>query len=120
MSAEADGNPNFRIRFGIGISDNDWQYCGWNLDDIKIFGYQTGLPTVANVVITRNNPTSVRLAWSQVPGATHYRIYRGDSADFEVGPGSLLIEIADPMTTYVDSDVLNLYLSAFYKITARN
>jgi hypothetical protein len=33
VSAVADNNPNFQIRFGIGPTDSGWEYCGWNIDD---------------------------------------------------------------------------------------
>ncbi len=39
LSAYADGNPSFQIRFGIGPTDGSIQYCGWNIDDITIKGY---------------------------------------------------------------------------------
>jgi hypothetical protein len=120
VSSEGDGNPNFRIRFGIGPTDTGWQFCGWNIDDVRILGYQTGLPTVEDVIVSREGTNSLRLSWSQVSGATHYRIYRGTTPDFEVGSGSLLIEIADPTTAYLDNGVLDLYPAAFYKITASN
>jgi hypothetical protein len=39
LSTIADHNAVFRIRFGIGTTDGSWQYCGWNIDDIEIKGY---------------------------------------------------------------------------------
>jgi hypothetical protein len=44
VSAYADSNATFQIRFGIGTSDGSWQYCGWNLDDILIKGYHQAAP----------------------------------------------------------------------------
>jgi len=120
ISAEADGNANFRIRFGIGTTDNGWQFCGWNIDDVKVAGYQTSLPAITDLTIGMVSATSVRLTWSPVPDATHYRIYRGTTPDFVVGPGSLLIEITHPQTTYVDTGVLDVIPAAFYKVTAGN
>lgn len=38
VSAEADNNPNFRIRFGMGSTDGSVTYCGWNIDDFKVIG----------------------------------------------------------------------------------
>jgi hypothetical protein len=120
VSGQADDNSNFRIRFGIGITDDGWQFCGWNIDDVTVFGYRPGLPVVTNVMIGRSGTNSMRLSWAQVAGATHYRIYRSTTPDFEIGPSNLLIEIAHPTTAYVDSGVLELYPAAFYKITARD
>ena len=42
VSSIADGNSNFRIRFGLGTTDYAWQYCGWNIDDIELKGYSQG------------------------------------------------------------------------------
>ena len=50
VSAQADGNPDFRVRFGIGPTDGSVQYCGWNIDDLKIEGYgevSSGTPQFA-------------------------------------------------------------------------
>ncbi|MEW5925000.1 MAG: M14 family zinc carboxypeptidase [Candidatus Zixiibacteriota bacterium] len=50
LSAIADGNPDFQIRFGIGTTDGSGQYCGWNIDDITIEGYgevACGTPSLA-------------------------------------------------------------------------
>ncbi|MBU1077921.1 MAG: right-handed parallel beta-helix repeat-containing protein, partial [Spirochaetes bacterium] len=44
VSAYADNNANFRVRFGIGTSDGSWAYCGWNIDDL----YVTGMSTTAS------------------------------------------------------------------------
>ncbi|MFH2036264.1 MAG: M14 family zinc carboxypeptidase [Candidatus Zixiibacteriota bacterium] len=41
VSAYADNNADFQIRFGIGQSDGADQYCGWNIDDIELKGYGT-------------------------------------------------------------------------------
>lgn len=50
LSTLADGNPNFQVRFGIGPTDGSAQYCGWNIDDLKIEGYgqvASGSPVLA-------------------------------------------------------------------------
>jgi len=39
VSAYADANPDFQIRFGLGPTDGSWNYCGWNLDDLELKGY---------------------------------------------------------------------------------
>ncbi len=36
VSDYATNNPNFQIQFGIGATDDSWQFCGWNIDDIVI------------------------------------------------------------------------------------
>jgi hypothetical protein len=36
VSSYANNNANFRVRFGIGATDGSWQFCGWNIDDIRV------------------------------------------------------------------------------------
>ncbi len=36
VSAYANNNANFKIRFGIGATDGAWEYCGWNIDDVLV------------------------------------------------------------------------------------
>ncbi|NPA69022.1 MAG: T9SS type A sorting domain-containing protein [Chlorobi bacterium] len=46
VSAYADGNSDFRIRFSVGASDGSWQYCGWNIDAISLTGNFSGANTI--------------------------------------------------------------------------
>jgi hypothetical protein len=47
LSAVADSNPNFQIRFGFGSTDGSGVYCGWNIDDITLMGYgRIGYPSM--------------------------------------------------------------------------
>ncbi len=39
VSAYADGNALFQLRFGMGTTDGSVRYCGWNIDDIEIKAY---------------------------------------------------------------------------------
>lgn len=39
LSATADNNPEFQIRFGLGPTDGSQVYGGWNIDDISLKGY---------------------------------------------------------------------------------
>lgn len=38
VSTQANNNPNFRVRFGIGPTDGSVVYIGWNIDDLIITG----------------------------------------------------------------------------------
>jgi len=38
VSTYADGNSNFRVRFGMGPTDSSWEYSGWNIDDVFVMG----------------------------------------------------------------------------------
>ncbi len=38
LSSVADGASTVYIRFTMGTTDGNWQYCGWNLDDVAVIG----------------------------------------------------------------------------------
>ena len=42
LTAVADNNPAFQIRFGFGPTDGSQVYGGWNIDDISLKGYVSG------------------------------------------------------------------------------
>jgi len=37
ISQYADGQPQVWGRWGMGPSDSQWEYCGWNLDDVEVW-----------------------------------------------------------------------------------
>lgn len=39
ISAYADNSSTVQIRFAIGITDDSWQYSGWNIDDLRVIGF---------------------------------------------------------------------------------
>lgn len=41
VSTWADENENFKIRFGIGSTDNVYRYKGWNIDDFLVLGTES-------------------------------------------------------------------------------
>jgi hypothetical protein len=36
ISAYADGEPTVYLRWTMGTTDTGWQYCGWNIDDVRL------------------------------------------------------------------------------------
>jgi hypothetical protein len=98
VSAEADANANFLIRFGL-TSDMSGTLAGWNIDDLKLFGVTkdscepVGRPVpgfAGSLVLSRGAPGELSLSWQEDCGAgTLYGVYRGD---LEQGYGSLAPE----------------------------
>lgn len=44
ISDVADNKPAVQLRWTMGTTDPGWTYCGWNIDDIEVFGVsQTGI-----------------------------------------------------------------------------
>jgi hypothetical protein len=69
LSAIADNNPFFKIRFGLGPTDGSGQYCGWNIDDIELKGYVSGLAGTAAMEYTPESLTD-SLVEGQTSGHT--------------------------------------------------
>ncbi len=38
ISSVADDQETVYLRWTMGITDGGWQYCGWNIDDIELWG----------------------------------------------------------------------------------
>ncbi len=49
LTAVADNNPEFQIRFGLGPTDGSVQYNGWSIDDISLKGYVSGSGATATM-----------------------------------------------------------------------
>ena len=46
ISAVADGQATVYVRWTQGTTDGSWLYCGWNIDDVEIWGLDTGTGVV--------------------------------------------------------------------------
>lgn len=42
ISAVADGQPTVYLAWSLGPTDGSWTYCGWNIDDLEIWGLTPG------------------------------------------------------------------------------
>jgi len=42
ISGEADGQSSVYLRWTMGSTDSAWQYSGWNLDDVEVWGLDSG------------------------------------------------------------------------------
>jgi len=40
ISAIADGQPTLYLRWTQGTTDGSWQYCGWNIDDVRLSAFE--------------------------------------------------------------------------------
>ena len=47
ISGTADGMSNVRLLWGMGPTDESVAYCGWNIDDVVVYGDDSGAATVA-------------------------------------------------------------------------
>ncbi|MCP3981448.1 MAG: hypothetical protein GY716_19285 [bacterium] len=49
ISAIADGQSTVSVRWTMGTTDGSVQYCGWNIDDVRISGIAPELPCPADL-----------------------------------------------------------------------
>ncbi|MCK4341072.1 MAG: trypsin-like peptidase domain-containing protein, partial [Phycisphaerae bacterium] len=47
ISAVADEHATVYLRWTMGSTDDSWRYCGWNIDDVEIWGVSSSGPTGA-------------------------------------------------------------------------
>ncbi len=43
IGAVADQQETVYVRWTMGVTDYAWQYCGWNIDDVEIWGVPNGV-----------------------------------------------------------------------------
>jgi C1A family cysteine protease len=87
ISAVADGEETVVLRWTMGPTDQGWQYCGWNLDEIEIWalpnvstGVEEGDPVVAEprlAPVRPNpfNPTTTISFTLPSDGPVHLAVY---------------------------------------------
>jgi len=66
ISAVADGESTVYLRWTMGETDSGWTYSGWNIDDVQIWGLDSGTvpPTDTVQVAIGANPTSGQLPFT--------------------------------------------------------
>jgi hypothetical protein len=42
ISAVADNQGTVHLRWTMGTTDANWQFCGWNIDDVEVWGERIG------------------------------------------------------------------------------
>jgi len=55
ISALADNQETVYLRWTMGSSDGGWAYCGWNIDDVQLFGVDD-LTTGATEILGNTSP----------------------------------------------------------------
>ena len=81
ISAIADQQPTVYVRWTMGATDDSYQYCGWNIDDVEIWGVPDYVTAVDDLPAGRlalgNHPnpfnplTRIRF---DLPAAGHARL----------------------------------------------
>ncbi len=100
ISGWADNQATVYIRFEIGGSDGSWQYCGWNIDDVRVEALVSGG--------TNDNCLNWTLSGDDGAGAddvAQYNIYRADNAAGPWDAGALIDSVPAGTDTYTDPGV---------------
>jgi len=98
VASYADGNNSFQIRYSLGTTDNSSQYCGWNIDDFSLKGYdQSG---GVSALLTLDNS---EIADSMAEGGTALHSVHADNG----GDGELRIRFNSEASWIVCSNDLN-------------
>ncbi|MBN1898282.1 MAG: hypothetical protein JW827_05865 [Spirochaetes bacterium] len=105
ISAYADNNSLFQVRFGMGTTDVGWRYSGWNLDDIVISGNTSSSTLGAPVLLTPaddiwTNSGIIVFDWSDVMLAEKYNIQISDDNSF----ATLLLNVTNLDSNYTVSN----------------
>jgi len=98
VASYADGNNSFQVRYSLGTTDNSSQYCGWNIDDFSLKGYdQSG---GVSALMSMDNS---EVADSMAEGGTALRSVHVDNN----GDGELRIRFNSEASWIVCSNDLN-------------
>jgi hypothetical protein len=125
ISAVADNKATVFIRFGMGTTDEDWTYAGWNIDDLLV----TGTPMDANAPVVSVTPPAHNEFTTATPTISGIAgVLDGDSANITVkiygGPttaGTLIQTLnttRDPGTGAWSANVTTPLLQGQYTIQA--
>ncbi|MCP4573939.1 MAG: hypothetical protein GY838_16390 [bacterium] len=91
ISAVADGQATVYIRWTMGTTDSSWQYCGWNIDDVEIWGLvddvssAEGVPAAPLRLGGRPNPFNPSTTFTfELPRSGHVHLEAFDAAGRKV------------------------------------
>ncbi|OQW96356.1 MAG: hypothetical protein BWK77_05105, partial [Verrucomicrobia bacterium A1] len=103
ISSVADRQTTVYVRWGIGPTDESWVYCGWNLDDVELWGQPASgdfpaAPT--NLVASAIASNRVQLTWNDASGNE-----QGFAVERRIGSGtwSELARVGANVTTCTDT-----------------
>lgn len=101
VSAYADDQPDVRIRFTMGPTNQNQGYCGWNIDEFEVKGKVADFVPLYNLTISKENTEVLSDAYVEVandlivrPGsyltnATGRRLGVGGDAIFEANASGM-------------------------------
>ena len=59
ISSVADNQPTVYLRWTMGTTDDSWQYCGWNIDDVEIWAVSAPAATTDSATFVSSSSTTL-------------------------------------------------------------
>ena len=104
ISAVADRQSTVFIRWGLGSTDSSWTFCGWNIDDVQIYGTSTGTSIPAppsGLAVVALSSASTQISWQDKSNNE-----QGFAIERKTGTSGAWVEVARAganVSSYVDS-----------------
>jgi hypothetical protein len=112
ISAYANNQPNVKIRYCIGTTNNTKQFCGWNIDDVQITEQMDSVLTFYNLVVSKANAEVVSNCYVNVMHNTTIKpdayFTNGVNQSLYIGGNALLEATANGMASYIDKGTTNV------------
>ena len=107
ISAVADRRSGVRVRWGLGPTDGNTTYCGWNLDDVEFWG-ATSSPTVpeapGSLLAAASASNRVELTWQDKSGSEQgFLVHR--AAGYSVTGSVEVGRVGANATSFADAGV---------------
>lgn len=121
VSAHADGNPDFRIRFGMGTTNATGTWCGWNVDDIELLAYNTLPPVTFDPPVTaapQREGNDLVVRWQPTTPSPYYRVEWKPSA--ESSTPWQVIALATGTELRIDRGYALLGRSGLFRVVSTN
>jgi hypothetical protein len=119
ISSVADRKSTVYIRWGMGTTDSSWTYCGWNIDDVAIWGSPAGPqpPTAPSGARARAlSDTEVQVSWIDNSSDE-----QGFAVERKIGNGlwGEIDRVGANVTNYLDA-AANPAVGPSYRVRAYN
>lgn len=110
VSAFADNNPDFQVRFGIGPTDGSIAYMGWNIDDLKLLSDAPFMvtDTVCTHSTTYTTTVILQTGINNIISDSNYSIYPNPTNN------KIFIELSNP-DLFNKIEVINIIGKTLYQ-----
>jgi len=109
ISAYANNQPNVKIRFCMGTTNNTRQFCGWNIDDVQVTEQMDSVLTFYNLVVSKANAEVISNCYVNVLNNTTIKpdayFTNGVNQSLNIVGDALLEATATGMASYIDKGV---------------